>query len=265
MSTQTGVNFADMSAPVNEKSIKNPGIYRKMEVKSFKYVPSAPKKDDKNQPVMTNGQPVISKAYTEVIVGNEDDGNFKHMYFEVSSNPADVTYFSKVYVDNIPVRDKTAEEQIASDLMNYAYFLVNLMQALGNTFDNARRVLVPAKTFKEMTEAVIKACPNERMMGKYIDVKIICKNNINKKSSFMQIADANSKNVVMCMWTDKPKSDIDYTKYELEKQSVVLFPYGSASANAPKAGIAAELDNTPLANNGYVNSALAAQPEGDLF
>lgn len=252
------VNFNDMKEPVNQKFVTQPGIYRGMKNVVLKYMPATEeKKDDKGKVT----QKAMS-AYYEISMENEANGILKDRLWEVNTDPSKVKYVGKVYDQKTgaEVRDMTPEEQIQDDFKKWFYFLTQLGMALGNPFENVKRIIAAESTWKNMGDAFIKAFINDKTAAEAVDIKYLCANSDKRKTSYVSIPKADYRNVVVFRhFANKAESDLVLSKYEKEKCMVIKYPYGGRTAPSGEAG--------EIPASGFVpaGSGDAAVADNDLF
>ena len=235
---------------MNQKFVTKPGIYRGMKNVSLKWVAATEEKKDEAGKVT---QKAMSAHYV-IEMENEADGKLSDRYWEINTDPSKVKYVGKVYdqATGAELRSRTPEEQIAEDFKQWFYYLTQLGMALGNPFENVKRIIAVESTFKAMGDAFIRAFITEQSKSEAIDVKFLCTNNVNKKTSFVGIAKPAYNNVVFFRhFANKAESDLQLSKYEKEKCMTIQFPYGGRTAPSGAPGEVKVPDSgfTPAVSN----------------
>jgi hypothetical protein len=249
------VNFDDMKAPSQEKYIGTVGIWRGAVIKSFSITPV--KLKDATKPESATNKK--TGGWLEMILENEKDGKFTVRHFPLPVKPDDVAYVGKVYGTNgEELRDRTKAEQMQEDYKSFAYFMIQIAMALGNEFDNAKRIVTPNNTFESMVDATRKAFMPVFPTPQKVDFKTIWQNSDKNKTSYLQMPKAGVSNIVIARHDpNAPLSTVQFTAYEKKSGMIEKYPYqqkAAASANpnivgAP-AGAAAAYDLPPVAGGG---------------
>lgn len=258
MSEDVKVDFDQMAEPSQQKYISEAGIYRNVLVTKMGIAPIT-EKDGKK-----------SGGFLEIVIESAEYGMFTIKHWPLPKTPDEVKFVMKVYGPNgEELRDRTKEEQLNADHVEFAYFLCQLGMAWNNPFDNVKRIVIVEKTFETMIGAFIKAFFTDQARKSPIDVKLVWNNNIKDKKSFLQIAKATQKNVVFRPYLKSlAKSDLEFTAYEKKKKMLICeFPYAKPATGAASNGSGATQptgDWKPPANPGAA-LGIEALPDGNLF
>lgn len=256
--SEVKVNFDDMKKPQQQQYISTAGFWRNAYLKQFGIEPLKEKTKKVDGKDVGTGE--FTGGWLNVVLDSEQ-GIFQGKYFALATKPEEVKFVGKVYdlKTGAELRDKTKEEQLQDDYKDFAYFLIQLGMALGNEFDNVRRIVtgVEPTTFSIMIDAFAKAFVKDDMIKARIDYKTIFNNNDKAKTSFLQFPKATGNNIVFTQYDPKePKSSLSFTGYEKKKKAdQELYPYQKPASGGT--------GSTPATNTAI--DSFTPAPEGELF
>jgi hypothetical protein len=144
--------------------------------------------------VSFGGKKDKSKTYMALKLEFTNPEGLTHIeqIFEPASDPDDITWNADKW-GKVPGKEKrekigslTNQEMVQVLNNDVVYFLLDLAEALGHSFEKAKTALVKANTFKELCELFIKGVPagNDK---KRISMKLLWENNKKKQTSYLKL------------------------------------------------------------------------------
>lgn len=222
--------FNTVEETVQKKSVKKAGLYLGCNLSKAEWVEK--EADEKAK----------KKAYKclllsfNIPIENGEIAEFEHRIFQPSTNAADINYFAAKYEGGVEVRKLNADEQINKEHQDVSIELIQLLQALGHTFAQAKSILAGMITnvelpgvFKALASGIVAKYPNGDKT--LIDIKIIVMNNDKHLSSQLQISKANLRNLAYCNHISGKETKLAFNDYEMK--NYMTFKY-TGQNNPPK-------------------------------
>lgn len=202
--------FGQVEETIQKKRIKKAGIYQKAKLASAEFVEKGPEKDKKGYKAI---------LLTFQIPDEGDIAEFEHRIFEPALKKEDRTYERDKWEKGVKIRKMTFEEQREDDLKRRFIEFVQLKQALGLSFEQAKKELMDSisgcdvdTVFSTMAKAVAKEY--EKGHTAFIDIKILWQNSTTKRTSQLAISEATTTNLAYAAHHEKSK--LQFTDREVK-------------------------------------------------
>jgi hypothetical protein len=216
------IKFDDAPESKQFKSIDSAGIHRNFILDEAEFQPLAPKMEKKK----VDGKDV--EVDTGKTIGPWAKFNFKCdnptqqfvcTLFAPPAKEEDIKFYGDVYEKGIPIRKKTAAEQIKSEFTNKYYFYEQLAKAMLISPEKFKAYKDsvggdPQHLFKLMFDKFFALFPLDKLKGKAIDIKTIWNNNIKAKTSFLQLAYPSASNLVFAPYIPNRDTLLSFTQSE---------------------------------------------------
>jgi hypothetical protein len=243
MSTSSFIDvFNNVEETIQKKRIKKAGIYTKVNFTKAEYVVQEEDTEKKK------------KGYSCLVItfevpDGDDVAEFEHRIFAPPTREEDVKFVSKKYEKGVAVRDLTPAEQIGKFHNDILIELLQLVQATGLAFEQAKEKLRPAIpetadykiAFKHIAEGFVKlfADGSKSLM----DIKIVVTNSEKNKTSSLGISRATLTNLSFANHVEGRPTRLQFSDYEVK--NCMQFKYTGKQ-------------NPPTSNDGLVDNNLNA-------
>lgn len=221
------IGFDDVPESKQSKTINEAGIHRNFLLETVEFQPRANKKEKKKN----DKTGLMEEVETSKVIGPwvklvfksaDGESTFSTTIFAPPVTPDEVKYVSDKYEGGVAIRKNTKDEQIRLEFTKKFYLYEQLAKAVLISPDKFLifKKGLKAETdvlFKEMYDQFFKQFPLERIKKNAIDFKAVWNNNDNAKTSFLQLADASSNNVVFAPYHEQRESILSVTQWEQVK------------------------------------------------
>lgn len=251
MSTQSFIDvFNDVNETIQKKRIKKAGIYTKTTFTNAEFVEQ--EEDTKNN----------KKAYSCLLItfsipDGDDVAEFEHRIFAPPAREQDVKFVGKFYDKGVPVRDLTPTEMISKMHQDLMIELIQLVQATGMTFEQAKdklKPLIPQTTdftgvFKAIGTAFAKMYANGDKA--LMDIKIVWSNSKKNQTSQLGISRATMSNLSYANHVPGKPTRLQISDYEAKECMVAKYtgkqnPPAGTDTLVTQPGFGADLNQTDM-------------------
>lgn len=236
------INFDDAPESKQYKSLDKAGVHRKLFLVEVEFVEQKEKtKKDKEGKEVGTGEFV--GPYAKFVFRSEEPAQqFVTTMFQPPTKETEVKFFGDYYEKGVPIRKKTATEQIQGEFLNKYYHYEQLAKALQISPENFAKYKSATKgapdiLFKLMFEKFFALFPLEKLKTRAIDLKTIWNNNNRAKTSFLQLAYPSASNLVFAPHIEGRDSFLSIMPNEMKMMNRQFSPHDRApSTNATEAG-----------------------------
>ena len=228
-------NFDETEETKQVKRVRDAGIYSGVKYMGIEY--KKVEVNDKGE--KKGGYAILSFEIPKEI--KAADGSitetqkllFDEMVFPYATKEADIKYFADHYENGTAIRKNTPAEQMASDAEGFFIKMLQLGVAFGIPFATVKAKLRPAASdpengFIKAIDIMRENFPVDKVP--LIDIKLIWKNDKDKKTSFLRLGYSNNRKLAFAQHIPGQETKLFLDDYDLK----LMKPQFTGNANPPK-------------------------------
>jgi len=257
------IKFDDAPESKQYKSIDSAGIHRNFCLVEAEFQPLAPKMEKKKvdgKDVEVDTGKTIGPWAKFTFRCEDPVQQFICTMFAPPTSEEEIKFYGDVYDKGIPVRKKTAAEQINAEFMNKYYFFEQLAKAMLISPDKFKVFKDSVKgeqavLFKLLFDKFFALFPIDKYKTKAVDLKTVWNNNIKAKTSFLQLAYPGVNNLVFAPYIPNRDTLLSITQNE-QKSLKRLFNPNDRAPSTDATEVNADNQWKPVATEGDEDAPL---------